>query len=294
MNYSYIANSNKLLSVTEQSLGTTDNQLGDFTDKNTSNDDYSYDDNGNLITDKNKAITAITYNHLNLPQTITITGKGNITYTYDAAGTKLKKVTVDNTVSPSKTTTTYYVAGFVYEQINTDTIALQFFGHEEGRVRKVDSIYVFDYMVKDHLGNVRMVLTDEQKQDIYQATFEDENIEIENNLFTNVINIIDKPECFDEEEAQTKVQEVGAASSSMPMVIGAGKLLKVMAGDHINARVLGWYSQAITHDLEGAGTTPIEELLFNLFSNGLNQTLGVSKADNLLTQGGGVITSSIT
>jgi hypothetical protein len=52
---------------------------------------------------------------------------------------------------------------------------LQFFAHEEGRVRyKADNnTYVYDYFLKDHLGNVRMVLTEEQKTDIYPvATLE--------------------------------------------------------------------------------------------------------------------------
>lgn len=41
--------------------------------------------------DNNKAISSITSNHLNLPALITVTGKGNITYTYDAAGNKIKR-----------------------------------------------------------------------------------------------------------------------------------------------------------------------------------------------------------
>ncbi len=92
--------SNKLLAVTESSaLGTSDNKLGDFTDKNRTMDDYDYDANGNLIVDKNKKITATSYNQLNLPYVINLnkddgTEKGSITYVYDAAGTKLKKVVV--------------------------------------------------------------------------------------------------------------------------------------------------------------------------------------------------------
>ena len=35
---------------------------------------YTYDNNGNMTADPNKAITNITYNHLNLPITITFTG----------------------------------------------------------------------------------------------------------------------------------------------------------------------------------------------------------------------------
>ncbi len=49
----------------------------------------------------------------------------NKSYTNDAAGNKLKKVTADNKVSPSKTTTTLYIGGAVYEND-----VLQFVGHE--------------------------------------------------------------------------------------------------------------------------------------------------------------------
>ena len=80
-------------------------------------------------------------------------GKGTITYTYDAVGNKLRKQTVEG----SKTTTTLYVGGIVYEN---DT--LQFISHEEGRTRVSNNTnYVFDYYLKDHLGNVRMTITDD-------------------------------------------------------------------------------------------------------------------------------------
>jgi hypothetical protein len=102
LTYQYQSGSNKLAKVTDGV--TEDMKVGDFKDgSNGSSDDYSYDGNGNLTLDNNKAISSITYNHLNLPSVITVTGKGTITYTYDATGNKIKKVTVDNTVNPSKT-----------------------------------------------------------------------------------------------------------------------------------------------------------------------------------------------
>jgi hypothetical protein len=70
------------------------------------------------------------------------------------------------------TTTTFYQGGLVYESksyapvptgYTNYTYQLQFFGHEEGRVRVVRPTpqgnpvaLVYDYMLKDHLGNVRM------------------------------------------------------------------------------------------------------------------------------------------
>src|ERR1017187_5035960 len=189
LTYTYQTNSNKLLRVMDGVV--TQNNLGDFNDGNSgSGNDYSYDGNGNLILDNNKAISAITYNYLNLPNQVTVTAKGTITYTYDAGGNKLLKTTVDNTSNPSKTTTTLYLGGIVY--VN-DT--LQFIGHEEGRVRWALHKYTngttgygfeYDYFLKDHLGNTRMVLTQEKDTAKYMATMEAAYRATETQLFYNI------------------------------------------------------------------------------------------------------------
>jgi len=205
LEYTYHTNSNKLQKVREIDLGTIDNKLGDFTDKNTTGNDYGYDKNGNMISDLNKGMRgtididqttggAIVYNHLNLPWQITVkndagtTDKGIITYLYDAAGIKLQKKVVDVSVSGKTVTTiTDYIAGLVYESKTTTggtpppgpqdnyTARLQFIAQEEGRIRYIPAegttpaAFVYDYFVKDHVGNVRMVLTEERKQHIYPA-----------------------------------------------------------------------------------------------------------------------------
>ncbi len=50
---------------------------------------------------------------------------------------------------------------------------LQFIGMEEGRIRwkMTDSSFQYDYMLKDHLGNVRMVLTEEEQKDIISCSY---------------------------------------------------------------------------------------------------------------------------
>ncbi len=202
LTYTYTANSNKLSKVMD-AIG-IDNKLGDFNDGTSgSGTDYNYDANGNLNLDNNKAISGITYNHLNLPWVITVTGKGTITYTYDAAGNKLKKVTQENNATvfynnvnntTNITTTTSYISGFVYETkvysnpalITLQYIdVLQFTAQEEGRIRrKIDGTFAFDYFLKDHLGNVRMVLTDNIQTDIYPAaSLEASNVALEQNYY---------------------------------------------------------------------------------------------------------------
>lgn len=191
-NYKDNEKSNRLRKVTDGIP--VDNKLGDFKDgTNTSIDDYEYDENGNMISDQNKRITNISYNHLNLPQSISVNGKGTINYLYDATGNKLQKTTIENNVTVvyqgtsyagvTVTTTTSYIAGSVYESKSYSNATVQagmgymdkfqFMSFEEGRIRPVLETngtlkgLSLDYMLKDHLGNVRMLLTDEIKQDIY-------------------------------------------------------------------------------------------------------------------------------
>lgn len=172
--YSYTSNTNKLYYVTDK-VNDTSAHLGDFTEinKNT-NQDYWYDGNGNLTKDINKNVADIHYNFLNQPDSITFTGKGKIIYRYDAAGTKLQKIVTDTASSPDKITRTDYLGQFIY--VN-DT--LQYIGTEEGRARPKRANYsdtiFYDYFERDHLGNIRTVLTDEWQTDVYPAASVENN-----------------------------------------------------------------------------------------------------------------------
>ena len=241
--YTYQSNSNKLAKVID-AASDPNTKLGDFKDgANGSTDDYSYDVNGNLTLDNNKAISSITYNHLNLPSVITVTGKGTITYTYDAAGSKQKKVTVEGT----KTTTTLYLGGAVFQN---DT--LQFIGHEEGRVRFTPVVgatpakFSYDYFLKDHLGNTRMVLTEEQQTDMYPAaTMETANATTEQIFYSNLPSTrVAVPTGYpaNTPPGNAMVAKVGAAAGLQK--IGPAIVLKVMAGDKFNLTVNSWWNSA--------------------------------------------------
>ena len=211
LQYHYITNSNRLLNVADGANNSA-TTLGDFhyspaylatmngQPKSVTATDYSYDANGNLSADKNKDITSIAYNVLNLPQMITVTNKGTIQYVYDAAGNKLQKITTEpngtvvyngSSVATSITTVTSYYPGVEYKSVTYGNSALsslnytdnlQFISHEEGRARGLYANaaspglltgIAFDYFEKDYLGNTRVTLTDENEVDIYPpATLE--------------------------------------------------------------------------------------------------------------------------
>ncbi|WP_182922499.1 DUF6443 domain-containing protein [Pedobacter planticolens] len=121
--------------------GYTGNRLNSITSGPLVTGNYGYDGNGNATTDGRNGVT-LTYNHLNLPATATKSGL-SLTYTYDATGQKLKKVS-------NITGTTDYVDGIQYTNGTIDFIQT-----EEGRALNQSGTYAYQYNLSDHLGNVR-------------------------------------------------------------------------------------------------------------------------------------------
>jgi RHS repeat-associated protein len=120
----YTYSGNQLLDVND----TGDKTKGFIDEIASGGNDYTYDTNGNMITDQNKGITSsIVYNHLNLPELVTKGGTGgnNVRYIYDASGRKLSQVVTFGGIQKQ----TDYAGEFQYEND-----ALQFVSHEEGRI----------------------------------------------------------------------------------------------------------------------------------------------------------------
>jgi RHS repeat-associated protein len=260
--YSYSANSNKLSGVRDiDSSITRSAMLGDFIDGNTGATDYTYDGNGNMIADLNKRIASISYNHLNLPTTINITGKGTITYQYDAAGNKLSKTVLDNSGSIPKTTVTDYAGAFVYKQDSLELIS-----HEEGRIRPVYKTgqpiqYAFDYFEKDHLGNVRTVLTDQTDFTMYAATMETEKAPEEVALFSNIEDTrAEKPSGYPEDQTTEEnkfVAKLNAKDGGKK--IGPSVVLRVMAGDTVQINAKAFYKSQGPAD--NTAKAPVEDMV---------------------------------
>lgn len=111
----------------------------------TLNGGYTYDANGNMITDGVKGVT-IAYNYLNLPEVIT-KSTDQIVNIWLADGTRIKKV--------AGGITRQYDDGIEYNNGSIDFIQT-----EEGRaINSGNGNYNYEYMLRDNLGNTRVLLS---------------------------------------------------------------------------------------------------------------------------------------
>lgn len=257
LNYDYGSTNpaNQLQGVADSVSG--NDHLGDFADGHRGSGDYAYDANGNLWEDKNKGINWVTYDHLNLPYQVSVTpstgSTGTVIYIYDATGAKLEKRVHEKPDSADgnidKYTTTDYVGGFVYENN-----VLQFFNHAEGRVRtftnasgqvRLDTLE-YDYFLKDHLGDTRMVLTDEKRIDAYPwASMEVGDSAIENMFYANLdATRVPLPSGYPADSSTNPNAYVAAVGGIGYPSVGPSITLKVMSQDVLTLGVSSWYKQS--------------------------------------------------
>jgi RHS repeat-associated protein len=111
-----------------------------------------------MTADPNKGITNIVYNHLNLPTLITFTGNRTIAFLYDAGGNKLRKTVVSSNGIPAVQD---YVGGIEY--FNGAFAAIY---HSEGRLTAISGVFKYEYALKDHLGNTRLMFFDRNNDGI--------------------------------------------------------------------------------------------------------------------------------
>jgi RHS repeat-associated protein len=169
LTYTYVGNQ---VTRIDDAVANVDTEEG-FKENTKEDGEYEYDANGNMVKDANKGITAITYNHLNLPLKVSKSSTEYIVYTYDVTGRKLKQQ-----VYGSQSKTTDYLGEFLYEN-NT----LQFITHDEGRVIMTASQPEYQYNLTDHLGNVRLTFTTQEDVESARATLELANTQAEQSKF---------------------------------------------------------------------------------------------------------------
>lgn len=323
LTYSYQSHSNKLSYVTDNGTAGTSNGLqGDFKDgTNTAGTpDYVYDANGNLIVDLNKVVGSIvsgvstpgiTYNYLDKPTQVVLTGKGTINIVYDADGTRLKK-----TFTPVSGTavTTSYVNEYVY-QGNT----LQYINFEEGRIRIVQPVSqgngydaltitgnmnlpnnaqgAYDFYVRDYQQNVRMILTEEVHTGSNMCSMETSRASTEDAIFQGSGNEVENTRVPIttitgqssgggwHSNTSASVSQVGNYSGAFAM--GSNVLLKVMAGDVINASAPYYYAASGSYTAGTAGLTQ------NVLTSLIN-ALGGNATSAVVKSGSSSIQSALT
>ena len=293
LTYTYFTNSNQLEKVKDKITDMTD--WGDFKDTALSADDYAYDVNGNIIKDLNKHIhtggnSGISYNFLDKATSINVNGKGNIAYTYDASGGLLQK-TVTDTKTNIKTVITY-IAGFVYQKNlpstgNASSIpdTLQYVLHEEGRIRwsitqsNPTGSFVYDYFLKDHLNNIRSVITDEQDVVTYPiASLEAASLNNEKVYYDSLdVGRTDKQYVtgYPTDNYTNPNNFIQKLNGNGPKV-GASILLKVMAGDKISVHASSWFN---SNAAPGTPVSPLTDIV-----NALLGTIPSASGTKILQQ----------
>jgi RHS repeat-associated protein len=269
LQYTYVPNTNRLLNVIDQKNDTA-TKLGDFRssgsymnalslNKTSSAIDYAYDQNGNQTLDNNKDIGLIRYNYLNLPDSVVVTGKGNVKFLYDATGNKLAKVVTEG----SAVTTFLYIDG---HEFRNDT--LLHLPMEEGQIRtNITGASLYDYHLKDHLGNVRMVLTEQKDTTKYTvASLEGATIAGESVYYDSLyVGRTARPGAFYSSSTNGDWTQLLRKSGHS---IGAGKLLRVMAKDKLHVKVDYYVQNDATDNSNGDGISSILAILTNMLNAG--------------------------
>ncbi|MCU0440576.1 MAG: DUF6443 domain-containing protein [Raineya sp.] len=144
----YTYQGNKLKKVAD--AATTANK--GFVDGANTDDDYAYDLNGNMVSDKNKGITSITYNSVAQPLEINFADGRKVTYTYAGNVIKLTKKVFNS--GGSVTSQIDYAGAYIYESSKLSFIHLT-----EGKaIRKTDGTFQYEYHISDHQGNLRVAI----------------------------------------------------------------------------------------------------------------------------------------
>lgn len=184
-NLSYNYHGNQLLKVDDAAVGPYYQGAFHFVDGADEAVEYEYDANGNLVRDLNKGIISISYDLNNQPRKIEYNDGRNVSYLYDAEGSKLSvsyNLTAMSSAQPQMPVmqssdvasanvsngqkTIDYCGNIIYD--GDETMILNDVGYA---LYNKDNNLSFHYYLKDHLGNNRVVVSEngeiEQVNDYY-------------------------------------------------------------------------------------------------------------------------------
>lgn len=184
-NLSYSYHGNQLLKVDDAANGPYYQGAFHFVDGADEAVEYEYDANGNMVRDLNKCISSISYDLNNQPRKIEYNDGRNASYVYDAEGNKLSvsyNLTAMSSAQPQMPVmqssnvasanvsngqkTIDYCGNIIYD--GNETMILNNVGYA---LYDKDNTLSFHYYLKDHLGNNRVVVSEdgeiEQVNDYY-------------------------------------------------------------------------------------------------------------------------------
>ena len=184
-NLSYSYHGNQLLKVDDAAVGPYYQGAFHFVDGADEAVEYEYDANGNMVRDLNKCISSISYDLNNQPRKIEYNDGRNASYVYDAEGNKLSvsyNLTAMSSAQPQMPVmqssdvasanvsngqkTIEYCGNIIYD--GDETMILNDVGYA---LYNKDNNLSFHYYLKDHLGNNRVVVSEdgeiEQVNDYY-------------------------------------------------------------------------------------------------------------------------------
>ncbi|MFC3813324.1 hypothetical protein [Lacihabitans lacunae] len=150
MSYNYGNSGNKLNFVNDAIIGNQD--MGDFRNLNTTNDDYEYWPNGGLKTDKNKGISLIEYDtYLNKVKKVNWADGRWITFTYNGASELIQRKNSTGDIWD-------YANGIIYK----NNVAYQI-PTPEGRIVNNAGSWAYEYELPNSERNIRRFFKDKKK-----------------------------------------------------------------------------------------------------------------------------------
>jgi hypothetical protein len=226
----------------------------------------------------------IAYN-LGLTKSV-IQGSDTLSYTYDGTGRRVKK--------RFGGLTRHYADGVEY---SGDT--LKFIATPEGRIRKAGAEWQRDYFLKDHLGNVRVVLdagtstsgasfSSSGGSVTYLATMEENRAATEDTYFANLNETrTDVPYNYpDKNPLNAKLSKVPGKSKGLSI------LLRVLAGDTISINAKAFYNMDKTLPGKGVDIVPVVGSAITAMTSPASTVLG--EAARLAVDLGAEASQSVT
>ncbi len=134
---------------------------------------YEYDGGGNMTYDPNKKLTFY-YNYHNLPYRIVGAENDQLQLLYASDGSLLQRKYLKNNIVITKTD---YLRGVEYKSDTLESVH-----HPDGRAINSGSDWIYEYWIKDHLGNVRVTYRDKNGDNIID--FSDQGSTSVHNYYT--------------------------------------------------------------------------------------------------------------